>query len=315
MKIALPGGSGQLGQILARTFVADGHEVVILSRESTNSPFRTVTWDAESLGPWVAELDGADVVINLAGRSVNCRYNAANRKAIVDSRVKSTTVIGRAIAACHAPPRVWLQSSTATIYSHRFDAPNDEATGLLGGDEPNVPETWRFSIDVAKAWEAAATAVPLSKATRLVLLRTAMVMSPDRDGVFDVLHGLVRKCLGGTNGDGRQFVSWIHDTDFVNAIRFLIDRPLAGAVNVCSPNPLPNRDFMAALRSAAGIRIGLPATRWMLELGAIVLRTETELILKSRRVVPGRLIDAGFRFEQPDWPSAARDLIARVRAS
>lgn len=230
----------------------------------------------------------------------------------MDSRVDSTRVVGEAIAACASPPRVWLQASTATIYAHRYDAPNDERTGIIGGDEPDVPETWRFSIEVAKAWERTLDEADTPR-TRKVALRTGIVMSPDRGGAFDVLLSLVRRGLGGTSGDGRQYVSWIHDGDFVRAVRWLIDGDLEGAVNVSAPYPLPNAEFMRTLREAWGARVGLPATRWMLELGAIFLRTETELVLKSRRVVPTRLAEAGFTFTHPRWPEAARDLCARWR--
>lgn len=312
MKIVIPGGSGQVGTLLARHFVSSGCDVCVLSRKPALMPWRTAAWDAETLGDWTCELDGADVVINLAGRSVNCRYNAANRRAIIESRVNSTRIVAKAIAAAKTPPPVWLQMSTATIYAHRFDAPNDEATGIIGGDEPNVPDTWRFSINVAKAWEAAANEIDLP-GTRTVLLRSAMVMSPDRGGVFDVLAGLVRKSLGGKNGDGRQFVSWIHGRDFLAAVDWLVAGDLRGPVNLASPNPIPNAEFMRMLRQACGKKFGLPATRWMLELGAVFLRTETELILKSRRVVPGRLLDARFRFSFPDWSAAARDLCERWR--
>jgi hypothetical protein len=312
MKVVIPGGSGQVGMILSRSLADEGHEVVILSRGVSTSPFRVVRWDAETLGPWADEFDGADVVINLAGRSVNCRYNEANRREISESRVKSTAVVGRAIANAARPPRVWLQSSTATIYAHRYDAPNDEATGIIGGAEEGAPDTWRFSIEVAKSWERAANEADVPH-TRKVLLRSAMTMSPDRGGVFDVLLGLVRWGLGGTNGDGRQYVSWIHDVDFVRAVRWLIDHEIDGAVNLASPNPLPNHEFMRALRRAWGARLGLPGARWMLELGAVFLRTETELILKSRRVVPGRLLQSGFTFRFPEWPGAAADLCCRWR--
>ena len=310
VKVVIAGGSGQVGSILRRALSAAGHEVVVLSR----NPRREETyWDGETLGPWARELEGADAVINLAGRSVNCRYNAANRRAIMQSRVTSTAVVGRAIAACVDPPRVWLQASTATIYAHRYDAPNDEHRGILGGDEPGVPDTWRFSIDVARAWERelAAAATPR---TRKVAMRSAMIMSPDRGGVFDVLLGLVRRGLGGKAGDGRQYVSWIHHEDFARAVGWLIEHDdLAGAVNVAAPDPIPNAEFMHALRDAWGARVGLPATRWMLEAGAVFLRTETELILKSRRVVPALLLEAGFRFRHPSWPQAARELCAEWR--
>src|SRR5262245_22542641 len=308
MKVVIPGGSGQVGTILARAFQREGHELVVLSRGGAPGPWRAVRWDGETVGEWAGEVDGADVVINLAGRSVNCRYHAANRRAIVDSRVKSTSALGLAIARAKRPPAVWLQASTATIYEHRYDAANDEATGILGGSEPGAPDTWRFSIDVARAWERAAEEAA-TPATRKVLLRTAMVMSPDRGGVLDVLLGLVRRGLGGKAGDGRQYVSWIHDEDFVRAVQFLIQRgEMSGVVNVCAPNPLPNAAFMRELRGAWGTRIGLPAAAWMLEIGAVFLRTETELVLKSRRVVPGRLLESGFAFRFPHWHDAAQDL-------
>ena len=211
------------------------------------------------------------------------------------------------------PPPVWLQASTATIYAHRFDAANNEVSGILGGREPNAPDTWRFSIDVATAWEKAVDEA-VTPRTRKVKLRSAMVMSPDRGGVFDVLLGLVRRGLGGRAGDGRQYVSWIHEQDFVRAVSWLIDHEeVDGPVNVAAPHPLPNAAFMQALREAWGIRFGLPAPGWLLEVGALFLRTETELVLKSRRVVPGRLLQAGFTFQFPTWPEVARDLCRRWR--
>ena len=312
MKIVIPGGTGQVGTLLARAFAGDGHEVVVLSRNPGRAPWRVVAWDAESVGDWAAELDGADVVVNLAGRSVNCRYSAENRRLIKDSRVRSVRAVGRAVAQATRPPRVWLQMSTATIYAHRYDAPNDETTGIAGGAEADAPASWRFSIDVAEAWESA-TEEASTPRTRKVLLRSAMVMSPYRGGVFDTLLGLVRWGLGGAMGDGRQYVSWIHDRDFVRAVHWLIDHELAGPVNLASPEPVPNREFMRTLRAAWGTRIGLPATSWMLGIGARLLRTETELILKSRRVVPGRLAQSGFEFLFPTWATAAADLCHRWR--
>ncbi|MDB5311050.1 MAG: hypothetical protein JWO38_5252 [Gemmataceae bacterium] len=313
MKVVIPGGSGQVGAIVARHFHAGGHEVVVLSRSPASAAWRVVPWDAVTVGPWAAELDGADVVINLAGRSVNCRYTAANRRAILDSRVESTRAVGRAIVRAARPPRVWLQAGTATIYAHSLDAPNDEDTGAVGGSEPDAPDTWKFSIDVATAWERA-LAEAETPGTRKVSLRAAMTMSPGHGGVFDVLLRLVRWGLGGRAGDGRQYVSWVHDRDFVRAVSWLIDHAdLAGPVNICAPNPLPNAEFMRALRGAWGVRFGLPAARWMLEPGTWALRTETELVLKSRRVVPGRLLRSGFAFDFPTWPEAAGDLCRRWR--
>lgn len=314
VKIVIPGGSGHLGHVLARSFARDGHDVVILSRRREALPWRVVAWDAVSLGAWTAELEHADVLINLAGRSVNCRYTPARRREILDSRVMSTRVLGEAVARAARPPRVWLQSSTATIYAHRYDAANDEATGVIGGSEPGVPETWNFSIDVATKWEREFDRAS-TPGTRKVAMRSAIVMSPERGGPFEVLLQLVRRGLGGTSGDGRQFVSWIHDQDFVRAVQWLIDRAdISGIVNLAAPTPLPNADFMRALRHAWGTSIGLPAPAWLLEIGALFMRTETELVLKSRRVVSTRLRDHGFVFTWPVWPEAARDLVNRWRS-
>jgi uncharacterized protein (TIGR01777 family) len=316
MKIVLPGGTGQVGTVLARAFHADGHEVVVLSRRpEQRAPWRVVAWDARTQGVWASEFEGADVVINLAGRSVNCRYSPANRRAIKESRVNSARAVGEAIARAERPPRVWLQMSTATIYAHRFDAPNDEATGIIGGAEPDAPDTWRFSLDVATSWERVVDEARTPQ-TRKVKLRAAVIMSPDAGGAFDILLRLVRFGLGGQSGDGRQYVSWIHEADFVRAVRWLIERDeLAGAINLAAPNPLPNAEFMRALRAAWGVRVGLPATRLMLEAGAFLLRSETELILKSRRVVPRTLLESGFEFHFPAWPEAARDLCRRFRST
>lgn len=314
MKIIIPGGNGQVGRLLIRAFVREGHECVVLTRRASAgiTGARVVAWDGRTLGPWVAELEGADVVINLAGRSVDCRYHERNLTEMMDSRVKSTRVLGQAIAAAKHPPRVWLQAGTATIYAHRFDAPNDEATGVIGGLEPGVPALWGRSIAIAQAWENEVRTATTPH-TRKVILRSAMVMSPDRGGVFSVLARLA--CLGvGRQGDGRQFVSWIHEHDFVAAVKFVIARnDLKGEFNLCSPHPLPNREFMAALRVAVRRRWGLPVPAWILEIGAFFLRTETELILKSRRVVPGRLVGEGFKFRYPQWSAAAVELVSRSK--
>jgi len=308
MKIVIPGGSGQVGQLLKRTLEAKGHTVVVLSRRGQGG---SVVWDGRSLGPWVAELDGADVVINLAGRTVNCRYTQTNLKQMMDSRVESTQVVGQAIAQATRPPPVWLQMSTATIYAHRFDAANDEQNGILGGNEEDVPGYWGYSVEIAKAWERALDEAP-TPATRKVALRTAMVMTPDRGGVFATLLGLTRRWLGGTMASGQQYVSWIHGEDFVAAIEWLIGHDdFVGPVNLAAPNPVPQRTFQAVLRQVAGVSVGLPAARWMLEIGAWFMRTDTELVLKSRRVIPGRLTAAGFEFKYKDWQTAALDLAAQ----
>jgi uncharacterized protein len=313
IKIIIPGGSGQVGTILARAFHKDGHEVVVLSRHAQRAPWRVLSWDGETLGPWTAELGGADVVINLAGRSVNCRYHAKNRKQMMDSRIKSTRVVGEAIARAAHPPRVWLQAGTATIYAHRYDAPNDETSGIVGS-RPDEPSSWRFSIEVATAWERTFNEISTPH-TRKVIMRSAMTMSPDAGGVFDTLLRLTRWGLGGRVGDGSQYVSWIHDRDFVRAIYWLIEHEeMQGPVNLAAPEPLTYAEFMRALRKAWGIRFGLPATKWMLEIGTFFMRSESELVLKSRRVVPGRLLESGFVFQFPSWPEAAENLCRRWRA-
>ncbi|MEU1906218.1 TIGR01777 family oxidoreductase [Streptomyces hygroscopicus] len=311
MKIVLPGGTGQVGGILNRALTAAGHEVVVLSRRPTRDSH--LQWDGRTLGPWAKTIDGSDVVINLAGRSVSCRYTEENLRAMMDSRVDSARVVGEALAAARRPPRVWLQMSTATIYAHRYDAPHDEATGVIGGSEPDVPRYWDFSVHIAKNWEREQQQARTPR-TRKVALRSAMVMSPDRAGVFDYLLWLARLGLGGPVAGGAQYVSWIHDHDFVRAVQFLIDRDdITGPVNLAAPAPLPQRAFMKALRKAWGAPVGMPATKWMAEIGAFVLRSDTELLLKSRRVVPGRLLEAGFAFTHAEWPQAAGELVRRVR--
>jgi uncharacterized protein (TIGR01777 family) len=314
MKIVIPGGTGQVGTLLARAFHRDGYDVVVLGRSPRELPWRMVLWDHEEPGEWMEELDGADVVINLAGRSVNCRYNRRNRDEILRSRVETTQAVGRAIAEAKRPPAVWLQASTATIYAHRYDAANDEMFGVIGGRESDAPSSWRFSIDVATAWEKALDEASTPR-TRKVKLRAAVVMNPDPGGTFEILLNLVRFGLGGTVGDGRQFVSWIHEIDLIRSVRWLIDREhLDGAMNLAAPGPLPYQEFMAALRQAWGTPVGLPATKWMLEIATFLLRTESELVLKSRRVVPGRLLADGFAFQYPEWPAAAEELCRRWRS-
>lgn len=331
MKIVIPGGSGQIGILLARHLHAHGHEVVILSRtpplQQKASPWRMAHWDALTLNSgWISEIDGAGAVIHLSGRTVNTRYTPEHRREIYDSRVIPTRLIGQAIAAARNAPRIWMNASTATLYRHALDRPQDEFTGELsrrtGGppttEQPGLPETWAFSADVGHQWEQALRDADTPR-TRKLALRTSMVMSPDAGGVFSVLSGLARAGLGGAQGPGNQFVSWMHDVDYCRATDLLLARPeiadeTGGIVNMASPNPLPNGEFMRDLRRAWSKSLGLPAARWMLEIGAVFLRTETELILKSRRVIPALLLRHGFEFRFPGWPEAARDLVVRTRS-
>jgi len=323
MRILLPGGSGQVGTLLARHLHAAGHEVIVLSRSPQPAAWTTLWWDGVQPGPWAEEIDRCEAVIHLSGRSVNCRYTPENRREIFDSRVKPTLLLGQLIAASPSPPRIWMNASTSTFYRHTFGEANDEFTGVLGDlpsergrNEPaDLPETWSFSIDVAHRWEAALAAVATPH-TRRIRLRSSMVMSPDRGGVFSVFSRLARLGLAGAQGDGRQFVSWIHDIDFCRATDLLLAHPeitddADGVVNMTAPAPEPNREFMRILRHAWNVPVGLPASRWMLEIGALAMGTETELILKSRRVAPAVLLKHGYGFLFPTWKEAARDLVER----
>jgi uncharacterized protein (TIGR01777 family) len=319
LRIVLPGGSGQVGQALARQLQQQGHHVTVLTRGPYAAPWQTVHWDGEKEGPWTETLEGADVCINLAGRSVNCRYTAKNRAAIYNSRIGTTRLLNRVIARLAEPPRVWLNASTATIYRHALDRAMDEVTGELGGNEliskhRRAPDTWNFSIGVAKDWEAAFFETPTPR-TRKIAMRSAITFSPTAGNAFEILLNLVRFSLGGKQGNGRQYVSWIHEADFARAVEFLIDHEeFEGPVNIAAPNPLPNREFMEALRDAYGMPNGLPTPAFALEIGAFFLRTESELVLKSRRVIPKRLLASGFQFEFPTWPEAADDLVRQWRS-
>ena len=301
-RIILPGGAGFIGQHLARHLADLDYDITILTRTPRpDAPrIRHLRWDGQTPDPWTAALDGAHAVINLAGRSVNCRYTAKHKQEIYDSRLLPTKLLGDAIDACKSPPPVWFNASSATIYRDASDdRAMDETTGEIGHD---------FSMDVCKKWEAALDAAPTPH-TRKVALRAAMVFGPGKGGVFAAFHLLTRLGLAGTLGHGRQWMSWIHVQDFCRAVQFLLDRPdLAGPVNLTAPSPVRNREFMQTFRDAAHRSIGLPATKWMLEIGAFFLRTETELLLKSRRVLPTRLSSAGFTFDFPDLKPALDDL-------
>lgn len=296
-KLVLVGGNGFLGRHLATHFRSLGYQVVSISRTGPGE----VRWDARTLGPWARELEGADLLINLAGRSVDCRYNDTNRREILASRVESTRVLGAAVAACVRPPRVWLNSSTATIYADtQGELPaNTEAAGVLGDG---------FSVEIATAWEAAFNACP-APATRKIALRTAIVLGDD-GGAFPVMARLARFGLCSPQGSGQQWVSWVHIRDFCRAVEFLAQaNSLSGPVNICAPHPLRNWEFNALLARELRPPLRLPQSRWLLEVGAFVLRTETELILKSRKVYPARLLAAGFQFGYETCAAAIGELL------
>jgi uncharacterized protein (TIGR01777 family) len=266
----------------------------------------------------VETLEGADVCINLSGRSINCRYNAANREALYSSRIGTTRLLNDVIGAMADPPRVWLNASAVSFYRHSTDTLLDEATGEPGGHEliskrRRAPESWDFVSKLVQDWESAFFERETPR-TRKVALRSAIVMSPVPGSAFAVLSNLVRVGLGGTQGNGLQYVAWIHEEDYARAVEFLAEHEeMEGAVNMAAPNPLINREFMAALRDAWDMPNGLPAPALLIRLGTFLMRTESELVLKSRPVVPGRLLDAGFEFEFPRWAEAAEDLVRQWR--
>lgn len=317
--IVLAGASGFIGQHLAEAFRAEGARVSLIGRHGPDA-----SWgDTAAI---TALLEGADLLVNLAGKSVNCRYGPENRAEIMRSRVETTRELTEAVLACTAPPRVWMNSSTATIYRHAEDRPMTESTGEIGSG---------FSVDVATSWEAEFFSAELP-ATRRVALRMAIVLG---DGSALVpLMGLVRAGLGGPQldgpwpatrarlaagtyhregrGGGRQKFSWIHVDDVLGAIRFArADESLEGVLNLSSPNPSDNRGMMRTLRRVLGVPFGLPAWRWMLELGTAVLRTETELVLKSRWVLPERLVEGGYEFVHPHLDEALKSIVAARRGA
>ena len=302
-----------MGAALQRHLDPDRYNITIVTRRAQKAG--DVEWDGRTMGPWTEILEGSDVAINLAGRRVHCRYNSEHLKQMMDSRIDSTRVLGQAISVCKNPPNVWLQASTATLYAHSFDRANDERTGTIGGSEPGVPAVWNYSIEIGRNWERSLEEAA-TPSTRKVAMRSAIMMGIDKDSAFDIFSGLTKHWLGGRLGNGRQYVSWIHEADLVRAVEFLIDHAeLSGPVNLCSPNPLPQAEFAKELRTAWNVSFGLPAMPWMVKVGAWAMNGDSELVMKSRRVIPGLLQERGFEFRYPSWPEAARDLVERMRAA
>ena len=324
LRIVIPGGSGNVGRVLAGFFQERGHHVTVLTRGPYTANWQTVHWDGEHVGPWTETLEGADVCINLTGRSVNCRYTEANRKEIYESRIGSTRLLNEVMEGLAYPPRVWLNASAATFYRRvvdedGVDLPLDETAEAAAGNArwdrtaPRWAERKDFIGRVVKDWEAVLFAGG-SERTRKIALRSGIVLNPAPGSMFGVLSNLTRAGLGGTQGNGRQFVSWMHETDYARAVGFLIaHEDLDGPFNMTAPEPVTNREFMAALREAWDRPNGLPAPSPLIKLGAIFLRTEPELVLDSCRAVPGRLLEAGFAFEYPEWSEAAADLVRAWR--
>lgn len=288
-KVVLAGGSGFIGKILAAHFTGKGDDVIVLTRgaNKTVKAVQFVQWDGKTTGPWVAQLEGSDVLINLTGKSVNCRYNEKNKAEILNSRLNATRVLGEALGMLSAPPAVWINTASATIYRHAEDRPQDEYDGEIGEG---------FSVDVCKAWEATFFERNIP-GIRQIGLRVAIVLGKD-GGVMPYYLNLVKFGLGGKHGNGRQYFSWIHEIDLTAIIDLLISRSdLEGIFNVSSPNPIPNFELMRVIRQVLHMPFGLPANKWMLTIGSYILRTEMELVMKSRRVIPTRLLRAGYVFK------------------
>ena len=313
-RVVIAGASGFIGQYLARAFSADGDSVAMIGRSASGARWGNTAAITDLL-------DGADVLINLAGKSVNCRYNAANRAEIMRSRIDTTRELAAAIRDCDTPPPLWINASTATIYRHSEDRPMTESTGELGTG---------FSANIATSWEREFFKASLPR-TRRIALRMAIVLG-DGSAMIPLIM-LTRFGLGGPQRDGRWFstlerrregtfhqfrarggrqkFSWVHIEDVLGSIRFLIGRDgIDGIVNVSSPNPTDNRTFMKTLRSVLHVPFGLPAFRWMLELGSAAIRTETELVLKSRWVIPERLVSDGYQFAYPELEPALSQIVA-----
>ena len=302
-KVVIAGGSGFLGEVLQKHFVNRGDDVYVLSRRAAcqKGAVKFLQWNGKDKGPWTSCLEGADVLINLAGRTVNCRYNKKNKQQILDSRVESTELLGRVIEDLKSKPSVWLNASTATIYEASYDHPHDEENGIIGDG---------FSVGIAKSWEKAFFEKD-HEGVRQVAMRTAMVIG--EGGAFlDLMTKIVRLRLGGRQGTGKQMVSWLHEADWIGAIEFILSHnEIDGTINLAAPKPICNADMMAELRQACDVKVGLPAYTWMVYLGAFLMGTEAELPLKSRYVIPGRLLKSGYRFKFETMQAALNDLISK----
>jgi len=293
--IVIAGANGFTGRYLSEHYLKNGWVVKGIARRTDGlaEGVEFHQWDGENLSDWKSALESADAIVNLAGRTVNCRYSDENKRQILESRVNSTRAIGEAIAQCEKPPEIWLNASTATIYRNAIDHYQTESEGEIGKG---------FSVDVAKAWEAALNDADIDPSIRRIALRTSLVMADEPETVLEVFRGLAKKWLGGPMGSGKQMVTWMHIDDWCNSIDWIIENPEAnGPYNLAAPEAITNADMMKLIRKDVGRSFGLPAYEWMLEIGAFFMRTETELIVKSRWVYPERLLAEGFKFEKPKF--------------
>ncbi|MFK7784293.1 MAG: TIGR01777 family oxidoreductase [Crocinitomicaceae bacterium] len=299
-KIIITAANGFLGDHLAKRF-SEQYEVIALVRKPIpdEGNIKYVLWDGKSLGDWKDYLEGAEALINMAGKSVDCRYHEENKRLILQSRLESTNILGKAIEACKVKPKVWINSASATIYAHSLEKANSESEHIIGSG---------FSVDVCQQWEKAFFDFTI-KHVRQIALRTTIVLGED-GGAFPVMKKLVKFFLGGKQGKGNQMISWIHIDDFCRAVEHVLNTTeIDGVINIGSPNPVRNKDFMQKLRKACKRPFGLPASVGLLKLGARIIKTETELILKSRFIRPEKLIQTGFEFHYPTVDVAMKNLI------
>lgn len=298
-KLIIAAGTGFLGQALANHFKDKFQEIIILTRGNSQikNGFRYVNWNAKTFSGWEKELENADLLINLAGKSVDCRYTEENKKEILDSRIESTKILNLTVSNCKNPPKHWINSSTSTIYRHSLDKQMDEVNGEIGDD---------FSMNVAKSWEKAFFEIDTPKTIKTAL-RTSIVLGKN-GGAFLPLKNLTKLGFGGKQGKGNQFISWIHEKDFAKAVEFTFKKELTGVVNIVSPKPIQNATFMKILRKSLGMPTGIPIGEKLLKFGAKIIGTETELVLKSRNVIPKRLLENGFEFEFGDLEKAIENI-------
>lgn len=302
-KIVLAGGNGYLGRVLAGYYKKRAAEIVILSRKpaAPHDNVQTVVWDGATPGEWMHCLEQADLLVNLCGKNVNCRYTPANRAAIVQSRTVPTQLLGRAITQLQQPPRVWINVTSATIYRHAEDHAQDEATGETGTG---------FSIEVCRQWEESFFNCHTPR-TRKIALRMGIVLGRE-DGIFPRLLNLVKAGLGGKQGNGLQHVAWVHEHDMARSTEWLLQQEeLSGVFNCTAPQSIQNKALMQLIRKTYGVPVGLHTPQWLLELGAVIIGTEPELVLKSRWVYPGRLLQSGFDFSFGNATFAVHDILSR----